>query len=449
MPSMSLKNIAYTISPSLAHPFLKKIEVSDIGSRLARGVFWSITGTVISHGMMLCASVLIARILGKSVYGELGMVRSTVGMLGVFAGFGLGLTATKHVAEFRKSDPERTGRIIGLSGLVAMGTGGLMALFMLVFAPWLAENTINAPHLVGVLRIGGLILFANALNGAQTGALSGFEAYKTIAHVNLVVGLSSFPILVCGAYFWGLNGAVTGLVINLSFNWLLNHFALRREMLRNSVCFTINKCSRELQVLWGFSLPAVLASLMFGPVNWLCSAMLVNQPGGYAEMGIFNAANQWYGVLLFLPGMISSVLLPIFSDQLNQQNTKQAANMLLLGIKINALIVFPIVIVICLISPFIMSLYGPDFKSGWPTLVSVLLTAGIVAIQVPVTKIIHAYGQMWTAFAMNCGWALTFIICTYLLIDYGAFGLASARTITQIIHSSWTFAFAIWIIRKC
>ncbi len=53
--------------------------------------------------------------LGKEEFGKLGIVQSTVGMFQVFAGFGLGLTATKYVAEFRDSDPAKTGRIIGLS----------------------------------------------------------------------------------------------------------------------------------------------------------------------------------------------------------------------------------------------------------------------------------------------------------------------------------------------
>ncbi|MFH1634310.1 MAG: oligosaccharide flippase family protein, partial [Chloroflexota bacterium] len=226
---MNVKSIASTCCPSFLRPLFGRIENSPIGSRLALGVFWSMAGSVISRGLMLCATVLVARMLGKTGYGELGMIQSTVGMFGVFAGFGLGLTATKHVAEFRQSDPERAGRIIGLSGLFAMGTGGVMALGLLIFAPWLAESTINAPHLVGVLRISALILFINALNGAQTGALSGFEAFKTIAHVNLFIGLISFPILVSGAYFGGLTGAVWALAINLCFNWLLNHLALRKE----------------------------------------------------------------------------------------------------------------------------------------------------------------------------------------------------------------------------
>ena len=37
---------------------------------------------------------------------------------------------------------KRQGRIIGLSGLVAIATGGFMAIGLFLFAPWLAANTI-------------------------------------------------------------------------------------------------------------------------------------------------------------------------------------------------------------------------------------------------------------------------------------------------------------------
>lgn len=93
MPSISLKKLAYACSPSAAHPFFNRIEASDIGSRLVRGVFWSMAGSVISRGLMLCATVLGARMLGKTVYGELGMIQSTVGMFEGYAGFGLGCSS--------------------------------------------------------------------------------------------------------------------------------------------------------------------------------------------------------------------------------------------------------------------------------------------------------------------------------------------------------------------
>ena len=446
MTSISLKTFVYAFSPSIIHPFLKRIEASDVGSRLARGVFWSMAGLVISRGLMLCATILVARILGKTVYGELGMIQSTVGMFGVFAGFGLGLTATKYVSEFRQSDPERAGRIISLSGTFALLTSGVMALGLFFFAPWLAEHTINAQHLADVLRVGALILFINSLNGAQTGVLSGFEAFKTIAHVNFFVGLISFPILVCGAHFGGLTGAVWALAINLGINCVLNHLVLLKEARRHSVPFSFRDCHREWSILWKFSLPAVLAGSMTSPVNWVCNAILVNRPDGYSEMGIFSAANQWYAVLMFLPGMLGNVVLPVLSDQLGQNNTKQSMKTLILAIKTNLFIVAPMVVVGSIASPYIMSFYGEGFSDGWLTLVVVLMTAGLVAVNAPVGQIIAASGKMWIGFAMNSCWALIFIVSTLLLIDLGSLGLATARAGAYITHSIWVFGFAYYLL---
>lgn len=446
--SISIRNSLYKICPSPLRSYWDRVEASTIGSRLARGVFWSMAGSVISRGLMLCATILVARILGKTVYGELGMIQSTIGMFGVFAGFGMGLTATKHIAEFRESDPEKAGRIMSLSGLFAILTGGIMALGVLVFAPWLAEQTINAPHLTGILRISALILFINALNGAQTGALSGFEAFKTIAHVNLFVGLISFPLLLSGAYFGGLSGAVWALAINLCFNWLLNHLALRNVSRRHSVPFKLMECKQEISILWKFSLPAVLASSMVGPVNWACNAMLVNRPHGYEEMGVYSAANQWYIVLMFLPRMLGSVVLPVLSEQLGKSNTKQSLETLYLSMKINLFIFIPLVLIASVASPYIMSLYGESFSNGWPTLIVVLMTAGLVAVSAPVGQIITASGRIWIGFIMNVGWAMIFILFTYLLLHFGSFGLATSRAIAYLFHTVWVILFVIWITKK-
>lgn len=445
---MNVKSIASTCCPSFLRPLFDRVENSPIGSRLARGVFWSMAGSVISRGLMLAASVLVARMLGKTGFGELGMIRSTVGMFVVFAGFGLGLTATKHVAEFRQSDPERAGRIIGLSGLFATGTGGLMALGLFFFAPWLAEHTINAPHLAGVIRVGALILFINALNGAQTGALAGFEAFRTIAYVSFFVGLISFPILVGGAYFGGLTGAVWALAINLGFNWLLNHIALRKEARRYHVPFSFRDCGRERSVLWSFSLPAVLGGALVWPVRWACNAILVNQSEGYGEMGIFNAADQWYAIALFLPGLLGSVVLPVISEQLGQKNTKQSMKIVISAIKINIILILPIILLGSIASPYMMNLYGDGFRRGWPTLVVALLTAGIIAGQAPVGQIITASGKVWAGFAMRSCWALTFVVVTLLLIDFGSLGLATARAASYVVYTILTFGFAFRIIRK-
>lgn len=439
MPPFSLKSLAYACSPSAVHPFIKRLEASDVGLRLARGVFWSMAGSLISRGLMLCATILVARILGKTGYGELGMIQSTVGMFGVFAGFGLGLTATKHVAEFRRSDPQRAGRIIGLSGLFAILTGGLMALGLFIFAPWLAANTINAPHLAGVLRIGALILFINALNGAQTGALSGFEAFRTIAFVNLFIGLISFPLLVAGAYFGGLTGAVWALAINLCFNWLINHLALRQEARRYGVPFTLNGCTNEWPILWKFSLPAAIGGAMVGPVNWICNAMLVNQPSGYDEMGIYNAANQWRIAILFIPSMLGQVILPLLSNLLGESRQKQYQKFLWLNVLLNFAIASMVVLPLIFLADYIMVAYGSGFENGANVLRVLSISAVLVAINNVVGKAIISKGKMWIGFLFNALWAVSLISASFILIKigYGAMGLAFAMLFAYVLHTIW------------
>ena len=74
--------------------------------------------------------------MGMSV---LGMIQSTVGGFGTFAGFGLGVTAAKHVAESRRSEPARAVRIIVLSSIVAIVTGASWG--GLIGAVWQSEES--------------------------------------------------------------------------------------------------------------------------------------------------------------------------------------------------------------------------------------------------------------------------------------------------------------------
>jgi O-antigen/teichoic acid export membrane protein len=445
---VNVRSIASTYCPTFLRAAFGRLEASPLGMRLARGVFWSIAGTATLRVLTLAASILVARMLGKDVFGEYGIIRTTVGMLGIFAGLGLGLTATKHVAEFRKSDPQRAGRIIALSWLAATAAGSMMSLVLFILAPWLAEHTLNAPHLTGVLRAGSLMLLVNSLVGAQTGVLSGFEAFKSIARVNVFTGLASFPVLVCGTYFGGLTGAVCALTVNLALNWLFNHLALREESRRHGVPIVFKDCGRELPVLWKFSLPAFLAGTVAQPAYWVCLALLANQPGGYAEVGIFTAANQWYATLLFLPAMLRRVVLPVVSNQMGQGNAEQAMRTLVVSLKTNLMLTVPLVVGACFASPVIMRLYGEQFAPGWSTLVFLLLAVIVKSAISPVGTLVISSGKVWLGFAANCLWAVTIITGTLALVDHGSIGLAVARLISFILSALCNYFIALWIVRS-
>ncbi len=434
-------------APPLVRRFAARIQGSSLASRLAHGALWSVAGTALMRAFTLAASVVTVRILGKVAYGELGVLTSTLLTFQAFASLGLGMTATKYVAELREKDAPRAGRILALSAVVSSGTGLLATTLLWVFAPWLAAHTIGAPQLGGLLRIASLGLFFTTLGGAQAGALAGFEAFRTMTWLNVWSGLLGIPITVAGVWFWGLEGAVWATVVTAVVQWVLTHFAVRALARRHGIPIRLREWWREQRVLWTFSMPALAQGVMVGPVSWAAAAILVNQPHGYPEMGAFSAANQWYAAVLFLPSALCGPVLPVLSERVGQGDAPGVRKVLLASLAMNAAAVLPIVVAGSLASPWIMRMYGPGFADAWPTLVVVLATAGVVAITNPVGYVLAASSRLWLGFVMNSGWAAVFLGATFALVSWGALGLATGRLVGYLVHALWTAWFAVSFVR--
>jgi len=429
--------------------FFASFTKDSLRGRFARGALWSLIGAVLSQGLGLVASVITARLLGREDFGALGIIQSTVGMFGVFAGMGLGLTATKYVAELRTRDPNRAGRIIGLTTAVAVVTSGIAAVVLFLIAPVLAARTLNAPQLVGELRIASALLLFNTLNGVQIGALAGFEAFKLIARVNLARGVVSFPLTIGGVLLWQLPGAVLGLVAAAFAGCLFAHTALRRESLHAGICVRFDKIWLERRVLWGFSTPAFLSGAMVGPVTWVCNAMLVNQPNGYAEMGLFNAANQWRTAVSFLPSILSQPLLAMLSSMHGTGASKSYSRLLFGNVLLVSFATAGMAGAVIGGSRWIVGAYGPEFARAKPVLILLVLTAVLSSTAAVIGQAIVSAGEMWWGFTLNCFWASVLLVTSpFFIARYAALGLAESMLVAYVAHTLTVGAYTILLIPR-
>jgi len=442
---MSLGKLIFKYLP---RPIADRINAVPFARRIARSAFWVLVGAAVVRVLRVPISIILARYMGPAKYGELGIVSSSIDLFGVFAGFGLGLTATKYIAEFRTRDPVRAGRILSVSTVVAAVVGAAFAILLYVAAPYLAAHTLSAPQLTMPLRIGALALFFSSMNGAQMGALYGFEAFQLSAKLQAIVGIMDLPLMLGGYYLGGLNGVIWGMACSRFVNWLINGIALRQEARRYNIHIVFGHWRYELATLWHFSVPAALAGVMVMPVNWLCSTLLVNQPHGYVEMGIFSAANQWYGTMLFIPTLLGNSLLPLLSDRMGEGDGQSSASILNTMMKLNGLIVVPVALCLSIFSPWVMRMYGADYGHAWLTLVAAVWTAAIMGIITPVGDVIAASGRMWLGLIANSAWAMVFVVSTLSLVHRGSLGLASSRLIAYIAHAVWTVILAQMIIRS-
>lgn len=393
--------------------------------RFASGFFWSLTGAVGAQGAGLLASIFVARMLGRAEFGAFGILHSTVMMFGLFSDFGQGLTATKYVAELRSTDPDRAGRIVALSDLVALGTGCVISLALVVAAPWLALHTLEAPELTNELRIAALVPLIAGMSSVQVGALSGMESFRAVAGANLLKGMISLPATVGLTWWLGLRGAVLGVVLTAVCGWLINRVVLRRECRRAGIITSYRSCGAERGVLWRFSLPALAAGLIAPPVIWFCNTLLVGLPDGYAQLGVLTAARQWQGVLTFLPQISATVTIPILASLGltgpggGQERSVEVSHFVLQSV------VWAVALPMILFSRPILSAYGDGFSQG--AMVLVLLAGGTAVgyLGSAMGSLIVAQGRMWLGAGQNAAWAGLVLLTTYLTVDrLGASGLA-------------------------
>jgi O-antigen/teichoic acid export membrane protein len=366
-------------------------------------------------------------LIGRVQFGGYGIIQNTVGMFGVFAGMGLGLTATKYVAELRLADRDRAGRIIALTTAIALVTAATAATLLFAFARPLAAGILNAPYLSTELRIAAAGLFLNALCGAQTGVLAGFEAFRSIARVKLIQGLLAFPITVAAVLLWGLAGAVAGLAASAALGWALNHVAIRAECRLNEVPIRWEGFWAERSILWKFSVPTVLGGVMASPAMWGASALLANQPRGYLEMGLFSAANQWRTAVAFLPSLLAQPLLSMLSNMGSLENAASFRKLLRANLLLSFAFSASVAALVALCSSWIMKAYGRDFSAGKPVLILLVSAMVVSSTAAVIGQAIMSLGMTWRAYIINLLWAVTLFGAALLLVPrFGALGLAEA-----------------------
>ncbi len=442
------RSTARGIIPRVRQAVARLLPRGSLARRFAHGASWNLAGAVAAQGLNLAASVVRANVLGKEGFGEFGLILSTVATFGIFAGMGMGLTATKFVAELRTRDPERAGRIIGLTSSLAFVSSAIIALSVFLLTPWIAAYVLNVPHLGLELRVACALLFFNALIGAQNGSLSGFEAFKPMARINMIAGVLNFVMGVAGVWWWGLRGTIVGMVLAAGVNWLINYRTLRGEVARAGIPVRWLRWRGEVATVLKFSLPSLGSALLYIPAGWVLNAMLSHQPGGKGELGLFSATQQWFQLILFLPGVVSQAAMPMLASLWGERKLKEFERLLVSNVLLFAGIGVGLAIPIALASPWIMKIYGAGFSQGAHVLVWVCVYSVLWVAVIPVGQAIWSMGEVKTGMILSVLRFVSLVVAFKFLLHLGAYGMALAYVITYVIQVLALVPYIWWRIRR-
>ena len=384
--------------------------------------------------MNAVTSVVIARILGPVVFGQYAIVQSTVNLFTAFAGFRLGSTSTKYLAEYRHSDPDRAGRILGLVLIATFASCGLLSLIMLVMSGWLGGSYLNTPELATPIAIGSAFLFLMMVSNVLQRALAGFEDFKAIAIVGTIRGLAGILICIPMAFLFRLNGAMIGLVVASGIAAALSYYMVRLAAKKDAlkVCYDWTEVSKELGIISSFAVPAMLTGFLLVAASWQGRAILMQSSSGESELGVFSAADQFRLIILFLPGAIGSVLLPMLSKSHGEANQNEFEHGFAINVQLIYRIAVPAALLGVMISIPLAMVYGPGYENVSNVLPIVMLAVFIYSMNQAVRQAFTATGRIWVNCLMHAVWAACFIGCCYgLVTTNGAIGFAWVHVIAD------------------
>ena len=410
-----------------------------LSSSLFKDSFWALTGNIFGKGLALLASILVARMLGKDLYGMYGLVRTILLSAAVFTTFGLGFTATKYIAEYVKNSPAKIYDLIRSIMQITLTSALIFAIVIFIFSRQIA-NYLEAASLYNSIRYLAIIVIFNSITTTQTGILAGFKRFKQVARINLTNGVATFLLSVGFTNFWGLDGALMALLISQIIICGQFYIEVQRAKRVLGVEKSIEKQSIKKELVI-FSFPVAMQEMVYSIHNWVLPVLLVKL-SNFGEVGLYNAAAQWSAVILFIPRTLQNVILSHVSSKAGKLELQSKILNRMLLVNLSATFV-PCLMVTCF-SGLIVKGYGDTFGGLSAVLNFSVYTTIFMTMSSVIRQYFWAIEKAWFIFGTQIIKVFLsfgiFILLIYLANDdNGALRMVQAKLITHFVFFIYLF----------
>jgi len=395
--------------------------------KLLNDSFWSLFGNVINKGLAIVAGIIIARFLGKDIFGEYSLLKSTFVSAALFSSFGLQYTSTKFIAEYKKRHSDKLHLIVKYANKIVLAFSGIIALLLIINAGYIAEVILEASHLSKHIRLFAILIVLNSLTSLQIGFLAGFGKFKEMSRINIIVGIVTFLLSVILVYFYGFYGALLTLLLVQLINLFLNYNLVNKSLPTNTD--NINSDRTVLNEIIKFSTPIALQEAIYSILSWTIIYLILRY-ASFGEVGLYRASLQLNGIIMFIPGILRNVVLSHLSE--TEDNEKKHSKVMNTVLGINFIATFIPALILFIAANYVAKLYGDSFDG----LGSLLRLAVFITVFASISNV---YAQAYMSKGMN--WMmLTFrfirdggtILLFIALINYSSSTGAEAMIYSQL-----------------
>ena len=393
--------------------------------RLLSGFSWNVLSAVTMQGSVLLSTIIVARMLGLEAFGGYSILVSTVMTIAAIAQAGSGLVATKYVAEFLSTDPERVGRVLKMCRVFTLATGIATAGLVFALADLISSDVLGKPELVSQVRLIAIATLFQVSVSYQFGALQGFGAFRELSRAGVLAGVGHIIFTAVGAWLGQVTGALIGFVLASAFRSAAFGYMLGLVRRTHGVPNTATLDPQEFWLIWRFALPAGLAGFVTMPCLWLVMVLVARQPDGLSLVAIFAVAHQVRLAVLQLPSLLNSVSFSVLSRLKGRNEAGDFRRVfwsnLIVSLCFSALLVTGLI----LAADQVLGLYGGKFTAGRWLLIILLVSVLPEMLAISFYQLIQSAGSMWQSlFVVVIPRDLSYLLVAALLLP--AYGLVAA-----------------------
>jgi O-antigen/teichoic acid export membrane protein len=395
-----------------------------LGRRFMGGARWLLIGSAAGRALSLVGTIVTARILVPREFGQLTYVQAAITLVAGFAILGLNVAVTKSVAAARARSLPEAAELVSLSLRIAAVSGAVFTLSVLLLRTEVA-GILGSIRLDDQLAQGSLAVAAGATCAVAIGALNGLEAFRAVAIVTSLRSVLSSALMVSGAIWLGLAGAITGWAAGECLAAVFGIFSVTRRCRGLVARNTPVRSATTWKSLRVIGFPAFAANIAVTFALVLGQRLLAGQPSGFEDVARFNVAYRWSLAVLFIPASIAPILLPLLANLRAVGDVKAFVRLLRTNLWLNvALTALPAAVLI-LFRDGLLGLSGPSYAAGSATFVVLMIATVPTAVNSVMSQAALSLDAIRPWLLSDIALALTVVGLAWVLIPgFGSLGLA-------------------------
>jgi len=257
---------------------------------------------LLSRGGLVICGILIAKYFDSVSFANYSYLVLTVTTVAIYSAVGVGVTTTKFYANLRIDENSP----IFLLGIMSFVFAIIGSILFLVFSDLIIPSSIN-----NQLYVIFLIIFFMSIDIYANNALIGLGEFKRLFYGSFLAIIINFIALILSILRNDIYYSICGLLFSVFMQLILNIIFLIISLPKDIIVKNIGINKNNFLKIGKTMGPMMVVSLLAASGTWIIGRFIINNSSsGLVEFALFSIGLQWYSLALFIPTMISKVLLP-------------------------------------------------------------------------------------------------------------------------------------------